>query len=344
MRSLTFGLLCVVGCGGGAIGERPVEPEVVVPAEASSGSAAASTDTDTTSPPTGDETPMLGDHLRVSLPAGAKVVARGHSIMAAEEPDETETRVVLEQGDREGVARFVLLVSELNLLSSGEVSKDAEKLLGKGEVAKAFDGAKLPTAEIAVPPPSDGPIPVLASVIAHADGTLQQAVFYILPDLRKDQATYRARAVSIAKTFVVGARKSTAPGGPIAIANGLTIDVPPGYVSVLQRGPDFDVRRITKLRRPGEPPMSLGVYIGGHPSLQHTQAARESSTPLPKKSEPGTLLGQSTTWENWTTSEGSLVREAMAKLGGDFIHVFAFAPDRASMTEAMAIAKTLRKK
>jgi hypothetical protein len=51
---------------------------------------------------------ILGDHLQLNLPKGARIQARGHGIMAAGEPDSDETRAVLDLGD----SRLVLMAEE----------------------------------------------------------------------------------------------------------------------------------------------------------------------------------------------------------------------------------------
>src|SRR3954471_16183754 len=52
---------------------------------------------------------ILGDHLQLNLPKGTRIEPRGHSIMAADEPDSDETRAVLDVGR----SRMVLMAEEL---------------------------------------------------------------------------------------------------------------------------------------------------------------------------------------------------------------------------------------
>src|SRR5215475_586926 len=54
-------------------------------------------------------TPVLSDHLTLSLAQGMRIEPRSHSIMAAHEPAEHETRSVLDVGN----ARFVMMAYEL---------------------------------------------------------------------------------------------------------------------------------------------------------------------------------------------------------------------------------------
>jgi hypothetical protein len=326
MRALAFVFASLLACSS-------------VPAPVPSGDGAGG------AAPTGPGADILADHLRASLPEGAIVAPRRASIMAAPSAATDETRVMLEPQAGE-TAKYVMLVSELFLLGTGNVVADADRLAAKGERAEALAGARLPIAILRpdpAQPPTDGPLFVLAAIVQHPDGTLQQAEFFILPEMRAELSAYAERSLAIARTLTAGARRIEAKGGTERLSGGLVLDVAAGYLMTTQQGPDFEVHRIRKLTQVGSAPGTLGIYLGGHPSLQHAQIAREGGEPPPAATEKGTLAGKEVSWIQWSTPSGTKVREAIGALGeGRSVHAFALSPDDATLADLMRIVATLR--
>ena len=294
----------------------------------------------------GGPTALLAGHLLVSLPAGAIDEPRRTSIMAAPQAATDESRIVLEGGGPDGLARFVMMASELYLLGSGDLRADAARLTAKNERVVELRDATLPlfVIEPTAEPLPDRPVFVLGAVVGHPDGSLQEVTFFILPDMIEQRAEYADRARAVVKTLAAGPRKLEATGGPASLGGSLTADLPPGFLVTSQPGPDFEVYRARKLTRSGDRGATLGVYLGGHPSLQHTQAAREGDPEPPATSEKGTLLDQDTTWIAWTTREGVKVKESVVKLGEhEAVHVFALAGTDEDLATLMKIASSLRR-
>jgi len=287
---------------------------------------------------------VLGSHLALLLPEGAVAAPRPHDIMGAASASADETRIILEPGGGGENARFVVLFSELYALGTGDLRADAQKLASGRERARLLAGAKLPVAvlEPTESPKLDRPVFVLAAVFAHPDGTLQQAEFFVLPEMVGELPAYAERAITIAKSTTAGARRVAAKAGTVRLGP-REVDLPPGFVVVTQRGPDFDVHRIRKLARVGSVGATLGVYLGDHPSLQHSQMDSGDAPPPPSTSEDGTLVGRRTSWLVWTTANGARVREAIVKLAGEHaVHAYAIAGDEAALAELAQIAATLR--
>ncbi len=289
---------------------------------------------------------MLAGHLVVDLPPGAVTQARRTSIMAAPQASADETRVVLEEGGTEGLARFVMMVTELYLVGSGDLRADAMKLAAKDERVVELKDARLPSfgLEPTSPPKSDRPLFVFGTVIAHPDGSLQQAEFFILPDMADARGEYADRARAIARTFGAGTRKLDPKGGRTTIGASLVADLPPSFLVSTQQGPDFDVFRIRKLHVPGESGATLGIYVGGHPSLQIDQISREGGAAPQSRTEDGTLLERPAKWVTWSGPDGLKVKEAIVELGDHrAVHVFGLAANDADLEVLSRIAATLRR-
>jgi len=290
----------------------------------------------------GDHTPILGGHLSMSMPSGAKLSPRRTSIMAAEEASEDETRIILEEGSDS--ARFVMMITELYRTTTGDVLRDAKASASKGDRVGALPmegGLRAATLEPSGIGRGEGPIFVLGVLCAHVDHTVQQIEFFILPEMAGDIADYRTRARDIARTLRPGTRRIDAPGGE-ARFDRFSMTLPPGFLLSTQRGPDFEVHRIRKLTRIGDTSGLLGIYVGGHPSLQHAQSSDGGAAP-PTKEEAGNLLGKEATWIAWNTPEGARVRETIVTLEDHLaVHTFAISGDEAIERELMTIAASLR--
>jgi hypothetical protein len=282
---------------------------------------------------------LLDGHLTMPMPEGAVSSARQPSIMAAPVASRDETRVLLEPGSGD-LARFVMVVTELYTLGTGDIVSDATKLAAKDEHASALTGSAMTVAKLepGPEPPGDHPIFLLSVIDAHPDGTLQETEFYILPEMKDERAAYAEKALAIAKTIKPGARTMDL-AAHTAPVDSLEVDVPKGFVVASQPGEDFDVYWVRKVTRVGDKGATLGLYFGDHPSFQFHQA----DLPAEPAGAPGTLLGTQTTWYSWTSDQGVRTREAMTKLSdGRFLHAFEFAGDDAGIAEVTKVVETVR--
>lgn len=331
MRALALvGFACAVGCGGTRALPTAPEPEPTATAPSSSASAG---ETPAISPAPeagalGDRLALLGDRLRLRGPPGAKVVPRGHSIMAADASNDEETRVVLVPGVGEQ-AKFVLLARESFAYGTGDVDADAKTLLGKEADELRIERTKLGAglAGVELIPKRDldshGALFVLGAVIERADKTLCELSFYITSDMVAERPAWTKRAREILASVepgngkLPGATKHRLDTGQGQV---LVIEFPRQTVLTRQEGPDFWVYRLRELGKIGESMPSVGLYIGGHPSHQFKQAGVADAR---VKKRSGRLLGKTIDWYTWTSQEGDQVSEAIAPLGKhDRLHVF----------------------
>jgi hypothetical protein len=312
-------------------------------AAASSGSAASATAT----AGVGGEQPLLSGRLLVRLPEGAKVSARPHSIMAAPGSAEEESRVLLVPG--QPFARFVMIVSEVFELGSGDAVADATEFVRadpdeRYRVEAIAVGPGLRAAAYVPAGRADGDHPslVLGGLVQTTDASLVSVQFYILPEMRGESDKWRGEAKKILGSFAAGPRKLDAAGGETRLALGaeeLVLTRPKGYCLTAQPGPDFDVYHLRKLVKAGSPPTTIGVYVGGHPAFQY----RQREPPVANVGAiPGTFLGQSTSFSEWQPFPNAQRREAIVKVSdGTFVHVFVTAA-AADMPELMGVVSAMK--
>lgn len=87
------------------------------------------------------KTELLKNRLVIMLPEGAKIEPRGHNLMAAPQPDDSETRVVLEAKNGE---KLVLMGTDLHAYREiGEFAKAIQdcttSIKKRASVADAYD-------------------------------------------------------------------------------------------------------------------------------------------------------------------------------------------------------------
>lgn len=128
-------------------------------------------------------TDLLAGRLRVKLPRGARLEARGHSLMAAPESAQHETRVVIDAGADAGAAlkreRLVVMSYELFATAGPDLLLAVRKDLGDDQPQPAVEAMSVASPElraVAVTPASldktREAIPVLGVYVAQADGTV----------------------------------------------------------------------------------------------------------------------------------------------------------------------------
>jgi hypothetical protein len=314
---------------GGATGAAPPPTAGAGAAPSATGTEAPSEAAATVSDvPLVTRIPLLGGRLVMSAPEGAKAVPRPHSIMAADESSDEETRVILEPGKGD-LARFVLLAREAFVLGSGRIESDAKALLGpeaaEVEVLPAtfrggLSGVALSPKDVGS---SHGILFVQGAVIERSDHTLCELSFYILDEMKAERGKYtkRARAmlagVEPSKGRLLASRDHRLDTGAGSV---LLVSLPRDAVMTRQDGPDFFVYHLRELAPVGADAPEMGIYIGGYPSHQWEQAGVEASR---VKKSRGKLLGKNVDWYSWQPATGLELHEAIADAGGHVrVHVF----------------------
>jgi hypothetical protein len=106
------------------------------------------------------------------------------------------------------------------------------------------------------------------------------------------------------------------------------LDVPPGYSFDFRDGPDFYTWIIAEARKVGARPRSgVGMYIGLHPDISHTQGTVERAA--------GKVCGRSVTWmieragdanEPWIRQDAVFQYEHGAGYRAVALHVWVWGP------------------
>ncbi len=289
----------------------------------------------------GKPTALLGDHVEVALPTGMKLEARGHSIMAADQAGEDETRAVIDDGN----ARLVMMAYELYATTGADfkaaATADAKQQLPNAVLEPVALGK--PLAGFAAAPPTTGDDEanlIYMMWLGNADATVQVIAFYINPAGAKATDKWLALAKKIAATAVAGKRVLATKAGDRALED-LVVTLPDGWAVTPQLGPDFTVFHLRKTVVLGTAAPGCGVYVGGFASYQYSQNGIDAAH---VKKVAGKLMGANVDWYVWSAN-GSSTTEAMTKTpNGGTAHVFCSAATDGELADLRKLAETLRHK
>lgn len=274
---------------------------------------------------------LLAGRLRVRGPAGIGDIPRSHSIMAAPPAAEMESRLLLEH---EG-ARFVVFAEELFRTPSDDLLAAARADAGEGYRVSALTVEEPLRAVIAIPrelDTSDEAVDVALVYTVTPDDLVQRVGFYVTPDAAEDGGCERL-ALALAGTLHAGGRSLPDEPGPRVLEGTLGIDLPPRHRLVVEEGPDFSVYRVYALLPLGGGEGSLGIYIGGHPSMRRREGATRSR---------GRIGRRPVEWED-STEEGARFRQGLVELGPHrYAHVFFSSDDPEAFERLREVAVSLR--
>jgi len=290
-------------------------------------------------------TPVLSDHLTLTLAQGMRIEARGHSIMAADASAEHETRGVLDVGK----GRFVMMAYELFAAPGADFKASVDANLNAQGVTAKLEAIALPAplvgfgATVTATGKDEANL-IYMAYVASGDHSVQLVAFYVNPDgFTADAAGFTTLAKKMSMSIRAGKRaldvKAKDHKFRGAGTDKLVVSAPDGWVSSTQDGPDFSVYHLRKMVDLGASDSpSCGIYIGGHPSFQHTQAG----VPDAKVTQvPGKLLGTTTSWHEWTngrTMSEAIVEHPLQKS----LRVHVFCSASGDLTPLRKIAETLR--
>jgi len=294
---------------------------------------------------------LLEDRLLVRVPTAGKAEPREHGIMAAPPSAEEETRIVIDAGQE----RMVLMAYEVFALAGDDLDKAVRADVAEswGEEAAAVKvekvGVALPLTAIAlIPPIGDGTDEanlLLGLYIRNGDGMVQSILFYVNPPGASDAAGALTLARKVAASVTAGKRKLNLEAGPrrfrVAGADGLVVTVPKGFVTSVQKGPDFSVSWLRKPAPFPRPAPHCGIYVGRHPGYRYVWAdhPRDQVATI-----QGKLLGQAVEWkswgeEDWFTNEVILGHPKDNELK---LHVYCSAATREALKALRDVAETMR--
>jgi len=295
---------------------------------------------------------LLSGRLTVSMPAGSRIEARSQNIMAAPEANESETRVVFEDGGR----KMVLMSWELFQLAGKHFEEEVAKRLnawGKEEKT-AFTIAKAGGATwgaAAKPNDSDGDaILYAAAFFRHEDNSVQQLAVYFNPEFHRTPERCRQLAAGIMASIASGKRGLNLEGGKHSFSHldadhRLILVLPPRWAYSTNVGVDFLVHNLREVTDFGTEPKSIGIYVGGHPGFQHEQINEAERVQKIRKSP---LFGKDQSWIEYGTKTSGAPRAIEtislipSKSGELSIHIFTSGTDEEGIGELLKIAATAR--
>lgn len=287
-----------------------------------------------TIPPTGDcgglarlprqRTAMLEGRATLVLPP-ADVHGMPHSIMAAEPSREWNELAWIESGS----ARMAVVATEALRAVEGDL---VESVSGWAPptttVERASDDL---VAAFASPPALRGDDVRLARIYVRDTDDLIVMIDVITDPENAERGGCVELAREIAASVAVGDRRVMLGARTIDFA-GLALDVPAGFASSIDEGPDFDVLHVEAIARvDGGPFATLGLYAGDHPSFAPGETAAVTRD----------LLGSQVPFFD-TNEEGTHRREGMITSGRLAYHLFFSANDDALFESLDSVARSLR--
>jgi hypothetical protein len=254
---------------------------------------------------------LLNDRLRVRMPAGTVLEPRQNGIMSSPSAVEAETRAVYEKDDK----KLVLMAQELFCIADDSFVErlgawDREELKDGRTVKTTLlvdqKGYRVFQSEYAPVVTDREANLVLAAWVVNRDNMVQHVAVYANPAGARD-AGMRGLCSSILKTLAPGDRPLEAKGGAQTLSE-LVIDLPEGYATVTDPGPDFLVHWIHKISPFSRSHPSIGIYVGRHPGYLHPRTDDAAGRKVEKIQ--GELMGIEATWFKYT-EEGVTYREAI---------------------------------
>lgn len=295
---------------------------------------------------------LLNNRLSISVPKGSKNEARGHSIMAAPEANESETRLVFENGEK----KLVVMAWELFRRAGANYEEEVPNALKQWSESESTPftistiGENITLGIPAEPNAEDDAILYAAAFVRHDDGTIQRVAVYFNPEFHKVPGSCADLAKKIVESIRVGKRSLVLRAGErkLDVLNDgfqMTISVPDGWTYTTQQRVDFLVHSLQKVSDFGSPSESIGVYIGGHPGYHHSRIEEDALIMSTRKAQ---LFGEPQEWIEYSTkdSEGWKGLEIISNVPGidDYwkAHIFTGGADDKQREQLLKIISTVK--
>jgi hypothetical protein len=295
---------------------------------------------------------LLNNRLIISVPKGTKNEARSQSIMAAPEANESETRLVFEDGEK----KLVVMAWELFRRAGANYKEEAPKALKQWSESETTPfkistiGEHITLGIPDEPNADDDAILYSAAFLHHEDGTIQRVAVYFNPEFHKTPDHCAELAKKIVESIKAGKRSLDLKAGErhLDVLNEgfqMTVSVPEGWTYTTQQGVDFLVHNLQKVSDFGSPSASIGVYIGGHPGYHHSRIDEDT---LIKGTRKATLFGEPREWFEYSTkdSEGWKGLEIITGIPGidDYwkTHIFTGGADDKQRDQLLKIISTAK--
>lgn len=267
-----------------------------------------------------DAVSPLNDRLTMRVPPGTIVRLN----------DDREARL-----ETTGELKLSIRVYEQLETAGDDLKKDVLDILktwDRGYAVEAFELKGLRAVSLAPEGDYDPEAPFLFGLFtAREDKTVQHVAIY---GPKEGLALAKAIAASVAP----GPRALDLKGGLKKLHDGVTLEVPDGYVLARQRSGVSSLVRLVPL---GKPRPLVGAYLGRRPRLLHERA----DPPAQVEEEPGMFLDKVVQWSIWTSGDGLRTAETilpMPESREDLLHVFAAGTSAEDLSALRAILKTMK--
>jgi len=255
-----------------------------------------------------NEQSILNDKTFFRFPNDAKNIARQTDIMSADPNINRETRIILDIDKQRLVffARELYVTANNNLLDV--LSKDNNEkakvkiLTDKDSILSVLvTPKKLDSTETA--------ILVNNLYVQTQDRTVFVIGAYINPDAYKNRDEFQELSENVFSTLTKGSRKLNfqARTEKLPIFDGkkkFSIALPDGYVITKDKGYDFEVFKLQKIRDIADTNwLSLTIYTGYHPSYFYREYNFDKSSAIKTN---GRFLNKKVIWLNFKNMEKQL--------------------------------------
>lgn len=289
---------------------------------------------------------ILGGHLTVRMPRGAKSEARPVDIMSAPQSEEHETRVLFDDGP----SRLALMAHEYFAFAGDDFEKQVREVVAKWRGKYKIEPRPLPgkgLKAVAVIPQqdpdhtrSDDSAFLEGIFVESGDRTVQSVDLYINAAGEKNLNAWKTVAHEVLLSVAQGKKALQLAAGERRLRGlsddwDLAVNVPKNFVATLQVGPDFFVHRLMAVGPFGSESESILIYMGDHPSYEPGPKARD-----------GMLFGKRIEWHSSRDGERKRL-ETLCKvpIPGEhepFAHVIIWPLDDGQLTALREMAESLK--
>lgn len=283
---------------------------------------------------------LLDYRLIVNMPENSQNEPIQESVMSAPESEQNQTRLML----NEGAETSVLMAYELFQKSTGNLEDDARLMLSEESyiIGDISANGEIKVLEITPKLYDDTAeaIFIRSALISDEDGMLMRVDLFVNPDRFKKKDDCIKQGDDLIKSIKFGGRHITLTAHKEQ-TEFFNIQLSEHYIMTSQIGADFNVFKIYKTLKLGEPVSNMIIYIGEHP----TETDPERYTGYDLVSTNAKVLGKSIKWNTYTNGDAktySSFAETLFNYRSGFkMHILIYATDENDLDEMKLIAQSM---
>jgi hypothetical protein len=291
---------------------------------------------------------LLAGHITARFPVHALTAIVSQSAPSTDGPDTREMRVNINTD----FGAFLLNVRELYKTATDDfpaaAARYAQNLNAFGELdVEPFEIPGSPLEAVALIPPqvdsNANVMLVMGFLLAHPDGTVQEALFLAGGDMAPNIERARTLVQTIASSFNAGSRRVEAPGGPTTLGGQLMVLMPPNMVMTSERKGGYALYRMQMISPIDEVSAGITVYVGTSPVGMY----QRSGSQVPADTLKHVVFEHERDWTAWIAPVSDVMMyhaETIVDYSHDdgiYMHVFVVAPTEADRDRLLDVAGTL---